>query len=176
MKKNELERSIECYLKALENNAEDGGAWSNLGNSYASKKIMINWFILRVIRRALKARQEYDLLISTRGWYPLDRPFPSYLAVLNLNYHPKPGEGSISREFLKGDKIWRTPSHKKGYRQIFFFPAFPGTDLEGRLNSRQKIWKTYFLVVPNRRSHLVKLSYIRAMWWVRKMATIRGVI
>ncbi len=48
--------------------------------------------------------------------------------------------------------------------------------LEGRLNSRHTNWKVYYLVVPHRRLHLVKISYIRAMWWVRKIAMVRCLI
>ncbi len=61
---------------------------------------MLTLFTLGKIRRALKNRREYDILISTKGWYPLNKPFPAYLAVLGLNRHPKPGEGSLTRNFL----------------------------------------------------------------------------
>jgi len=144
---------------------------------------MSNRSILRKIRRSLKSRREYDIMISTRGgWFPAKDSFKSYLAVLSLNRHPKKGESTISREFLNGDKIWRTTSkkkknkEKKGYKHIFFFPAFAGTVLEGRINSRQTNQKVYYLVVPHRRSHLIKVQPPVAIWWVRKMASVWGVL
>ncbi|TFH30369.1 MAG: HNH endonuclease [Promethearchaeota archaeon] len=131
---------------------------------------------LRLIRHALKNRREYDMLITTKGWYLHNQAFPSYLAVLGINRNPKPGESTIFREFLTGDKMWRTPSHTKVYRQIFLFPAFPGIVLEGRLNARFPSHKVYYLVVPHRCSHVVKISSVSAMWWVRKMASVWGIL